>query len=194
MSGIREIKLLRSGGDDEPAAALGNNVAWNCSCPRTAPLLGSLMIGKGEIKCPDCGKRYMVEAEGTRAVGVREMPTAHDKQKAAEEAVVRAALNSIWNSYGGDKVADDGPHGIVCKTAACGLDQGIISCVSGWDEDDVFEKSLDVQDHKEVARAAAIIAAVRRVVDRGVKDGILEEVPNSTRYSLGVTFVSGKEL
>ena len=122
-------------------------------------------------------------------MALQELPEQH----AAEDEVVRNALNSIWNAYGGDEIADD-THGIVCKTAACGLDQGIITCVESWDEHGVFARNLWSQDKGEMGRAGAIIAAVRRVVDQGVSDGILKEVPNSTRYSLGVTFVRHREL
>ena len=74
MSGIRQIKLHRISGDEEDGAALGNNAAWNCSCDRTAPLLGSLRIRSGEVACPTCGQRYIVVAESRRASGVREVP------------------------------------------------------------------------------------------------------------------------
>ena len=117
-----------------------------------------------------------------------------DEQERAEDAVVRQALNSIWNSYGGDEVMDD-VHGSVCRVAACGLDQTLITCIDTWDEDGAFARSHWVKGRDgELARAEAIITALRRVVHQGLQDGILREVPNSTRYSLGVTFVRGKEL
>ena len=74
MSGIRDVVLRRCDGSEETAAALGNNAAWNCSCGRAAPLLGSLMIRSGEVACPDCDARYVVVADGTRASAVREIP------------------------------------------------------------------------------------------------------------------------
>ncbi len=116
-----------------------------------------------------------------------------ETQYEAEDAVTRAALNSIWNSYGGDQIADD-KHGIVCRTAATGLDQSVISCVSGWDENAVFAHSISADQNGELGRVEAIIASIRRVVDKGVAQGILKAVPNSVRYSLGVTFASGREL
>ena len=116
-----------------------------------------------------------------------------ETQYEAEDAVTREALNSIWNSYGGDQIADD-KHGIVCRTAAAGLDQSVISCISSWDENAVFARSFWATDKGELGRVEAIIASMRRVVDKGIADGILKEVPNSVRYSVGVTFVSGREL
>ena len=114
-------------------------------------------------------------------------------QHESEDAVTRAALNSIWSSYGGDQIRDD-KRGIVCRTAAAGLDQSVISCISGWDENAVFARSFWAGENGELGRVEAIIESIRRVVDKGVADGILKEVQNSVRYSLGVTFVSGKEL
>ena len=116
-----------------------------------------------------------------------------ETQYEAEDAVTRAALNSIWNSYGGDQIADD-KHGILCRTAAAGLDQSVISCVSGWDENAVFARSIWADRNGELGRVEAIIGSIRRVVDKGVAEGILKAVPNSVRYSLGVTFASGREL
>lgn len=116
-----------------------------------------------------------------------------DQQHSAEDEVVRNALNSTWNAYGGDQVADDA-HGLVCRTASCGLDQGILKIIESCDEDGVFAKSFWAKEDGEVGRVGAIIAALRRVVDQGVRDGVLGEVPNSTRYSLGVTFAGDKDL
>lgn len=114
-----------------------------------------------------------------------------EEQYSAEEAVVRAALDSTWNAYGSDTVADG-----VCAVAACGLDQGIISTVASWDRDGVFNANAAVDN--ELDRASAIIAAIRRVVDKEVLDGgALREVPAArthTRYSLGVTFREGRHL
>lgn len=43
-----------------PATRVGNNAAWMCPCGRDRPLLGSLMIGKGLVACPDCDRRYQL--------------------------------------------------------------------------------------------------------------------------------------
>lgn len=116
-----------------------------------------------------------------------------EAQHEAEDAVTREALNSIWNAYGGDQIAD-AAHGIVCRTAAAGLDQSVVSCISGWDKNAVFDRSFWADQNGELGRVEAIIASIRRVADKGIADGVLKEVPNSARYSLGITFVSRKEL
>ena len=47
-------------------------------------------------------------------------------------------------------------------------------------------------NHDRIARADAMISSLRRVVEKGLKDGVLRVVPVSQRYSLGVTFADGK--
>ena len=116
-----------------------------------------------------------------------------EKQHELEDEVVREALNSTWNAQGGDEISDS-THGNVCAIAACGLDQGIIMCIESFDAQGVFTDNFWAQESGEMGRAGAMIAALRRVVDQGVKDGILREVPNSTRYSLGVTFARHRDL
>ena len=60
---IRDVRLRRIGRDDVVASALGNNAAWLCSCGRKTPLIGSLMIARGEVSCPSCGQQYRVVAD-----------------------------------------------------------------------------------------------------------------------------------
>ena len=119
-----------------------------------------------------------------------------DEQHQAEDAVVREALNSTWNAYGGERVRDmpDNPDREICHVAWCGLDQGILSCVEDWDREDVFGRSLEAGDNPRTGRSNAMIASLRRVVEQGVKDGVLIPVATSHRYSLGVTFSRGREL
>ena len=117
-----------------------------------------------------------------------------DTQRKAEDAVVREALNSTWNVSGGDRVTDmpDNPDREICHVAWCGLDQGILSCIASFDSTDVFGKSQEVADNL-VKRSNAMIASLRRVVEKGVKDGVLVPVDTSHRYSLGVTFAEGRD-
>ena len=111
----------------------------------------------------------------------------------AQDAVVREALNSTWNAQGGDQM-DDEQHGPVCAVAWCGLEQGIFSCIASFDSKDAFGKDYQMKHNDLTGRVDAMTASLRRVVDKGVKDGVLKEVQTSNRYSLGVTFVDGKEL
>ena len=119
-----------------------------------------------------------------------------DEQQKAEDAVVREALNSTWNAYGGERVRDmpDNPDREICHVAWCGLDQGILSCVESWDREDVFGRSPEARDNPRTGRSSAMIASLRRVVEQGIKDGVLIPVSTSHRYSLGVTFARGREL
>ena len=119
-----------------------------------------------------------------------------DEQYDAEDAVVREALNSTWNAYGGDKAWDqpENPDRVICRVAGCGLDQSILEVIEGWDQDDVFGKSLWATRKPKTGRASAMIGSLRRVVSKGVEDGVLIPVTVSQRYSLGVTFASGREL
>lgn len=113
--------------------------------------------------------------------------------KEAQDKVVREALNSMWNSHGGETVRDT-PEREVCHVAWCGLDQGILSCIQSWDTDDVFGQSYQASDNPLTGRAVAMIASLRRVVEKGVADGVLVEVGLTHKYALGVTFVTGREL
>ena len=114
-----------------------------------------------------------------------------EQQNAAEEMVVRRALDSTWNAYGGDTI-----EGNICAVAACGLDQGVIQTVASWDSDGVFRNRASVDS--EVDRICAIIGAIRRLVDKEVREGgALQELPSAdatVRYSLGATFRSGRSL
>ena len=51
---------LRLDHSTRPAIRVGNNAAWMCPCGRNRPLLGSLLIGKGLVACPDCNRRYQL--------------------------------------------------------------------------------------------------------------------------------------
>ena len=113
--------------------------------------------------------------------------------KEAQDAVVREALNSLWNTNGGERVRDT-PDREVCHVAWCGLDQGILSGIESWDTEDVFGKSYQVRDNPLTGRAVAMIASLRRVVEKGVADGVLVEVRLTRLYALGVTFAEGREL
>ena len=111
----------------------------------------------------------------------------------AQDAVVREALNSMWNAHGGEKVRDT-PDREVCHVAWCGLDQGILSSIENWDTEDVFGQSHQAHEHPRTGRAEAMIASLRRVVEKGVADGVLVEVRLTHMYALGVTFAGGREL
>jgi len=111
----------------------------------------------------------------------------------AQDAVVRKALNSLWNAYGGERVRDT-PDREVCQVARCGLDQGILAGIESWDTEDVFGRSHQVRDNPLNGRAVAMLASLRRVVDKGVADGVLVHVTLTHMYALGVTFAEGREL
>ena len=113
--------------------------------------------------------------------------------KEAQDAAVREALNSMWNAYGGERVRDARGRE-VCHVAWCGLDQGILSGIESWDTEDVFGKSYQVRDDPLTGRAVAMIASLRRVIEKGVADGLLIEVRLTHLYALGVTFAEGREL
>lgn len=58
------------------AAAVGNNVAWNCACERRLPLIGSTMIAN-DVICNACNRRYHlvpVNGKGSRVAKVEEVP------------------------------------------------------------------------------------------------------------------------
>ena len=111
----------------------------------------------------------------------------------AQDAVVREALNSMWNAYGGEKVRDT-PDREVCHVAWCGLDQGILSSIENRDTEDVFGQSHQAHDRPRTGRAEAMIASLRRVVKKGMADGVLVQVRLTHKYAFGVTFARGREL
>ena len=113
--------------------------------------------------------------------------------KEAQDAVVREALNSLWNVSGGERVQDT-PDREVCHVAWCGLDQGILAGIESWDTEDVFGRSYHVRDNPLTGRAVAMIASLRRVIAKGVADGVLVQVNLTHLYALGVTFAEGREL
>lgn len=114
-------------------------------------------------------------------------------QHEGEDEVTRKALNRMWNTYGGHVVPDE-KYGMVNKFSATSLDQDAVHVVNGWDSHAYFARNRLALERGERGRVDAIIASLRRVIDEGIEDGILKEAPNSTRFSLGVTFVEGKEL
>ena len=86
---------------------------------------------------------------------------------------------------------------LICRVAGCGLDQSILATIASWDSEDVFGKDppqMSDRNYHHVARADAMITSLRRVVQKGLEDGVLKAVPASQRYSLGVTFADGREL
>ena len=111
----------------------------------------------------------------------------------AQDAVVREALNSMWNAYGGETVGHTRDRE-VCHVAWCGLDQGILSGIESWDTENVFGERHQASDHPRTGRAEAMIASLRRVVEKGVADGVLVAVRLTHMYALGVTFARGREL
>ena len=113
--------------------------------------------------------------------------------KEAQDKVVREALNSLWNAHGGEMVRDT-PDRDVCHVAWCGLDQGILSGIESWDTKDVFGQSWQARDNPLTGRAEAMVASLRRVVEKGLADGVLVEARLTHRYALGVTFAEGREL
>ena len=60
---------------------------------------------------------------------------------------------------------------------------GVLSCIASWDSEDVFRRSFVANDNPDTNRASAIIASLRRVVEQGIKDGVLipSRHPTDTR-------------
>ena len=64
------------------AVGTADYAAWICVCRRAQPLLGRAAFGPAiaepsKVKCPDCGRSYIVTQEGSgkeaKAVEVREV-------------------------------------------------------------------------------------------------------------------------
>jgi len=79
----RAIPLICLDVRDRTSIATSNNAAWLCPCGREFPLLGmscapAVPADGFKVRCPDCGREYMVNAATTRrtsAVAVRELPS-----------------------------------------------------------------------------------------------------------------------
>jgi hypothetical protein len=62
------VRLILLDGNQDVAAATGNNAAWHCKCGRSRPLIGR-SSGKTDpsegfrIDCPDCSRSYFVVPE-----------------------------------------------------------------------------------------------------------------------------------
>ena len=73
---LREIQVAFADGTVGPGRATGNNAAWMCACDDLMPLLGTLFPPNSQTVCPNCGRRYALDAG---ANGVTEVAAGVEK-------------------------------------------------------------------------------------------------------------------